>query len=74
MVEKSAKLDSKYQWNKTNCDNFKTNLSSEEIGRKFSQIFETLNNVDCTESINSCEENFVSVIDDVCKPLFEKKV
>ena len=41
--------------------------------RKFSQIFETLSNGDCTESIDTCVENFVSVIDSVCKPLFEKK-
>ena len=69
----SAKLDNRYQWNKTKCDEFKTNLSSEEIGRKFSQICETLSNDDCTESIDTCVENFVSVIDSVCKPLFEKK-
>ena len=30
-------------------------------------MFETLSNGDCT-----CVENFVSVIDSVCKPLFEK--
>ena len=71
--DNSVKLDSKYQWDKTKCDDFKTNVASADIDSKFSQIFDTLSNDDCTDNIDKCVENFVAVIDNVCKPLFEKK-
>ena len=49
--DNSVKLDSKYQWDKTKCDDFKTNLASTDIDSKFSQIFDTLSNDDCTEKL-----------------------
>ena len=46
--------------------------ASEEIGSRFAELFNDLNYNDDTASIDACLDNFVSIIDDVCKPLFEK--
>ena len=54
--DNSVKLDSKYQWDKTKCDEFKNNLASADIDSKFNQIFDTLSNDDCTDNIDKCVE------------------
>ena len=46
--------------------------ASEEIRNKLSKIFENLDGSCSLSSIDLCLDSFVSVIDDICKPLFEK--
>ena len=68
----SKRVDSKYKWNKSKSDQYRNKIASDEVGSRFAEVFNDLNNNDDTASIDTCLDNFVSIIDDVCKPLFEK--
>ena len=68
----SKRVDSKYKWNKNKSDQYRNKITSDEIGSRFAEVFNDFNNNDDTASIDTCLDNFVSIIDDACKPLFEK--
>ena len=66
------KVENKYKWNDASRSDYKNKIASEEIRNKLSNIFENLDGSCSLSSIDLCLDSFVSVIDDVCKPLFEK--
>ena len=70
----SSTVDSKYEWDKTLLNESVMKLSSSET---VNALNTALNSADMGSNIiqaDSCINEFVAVIDGVCKPLFEKKV
>ena len=66
------KVENKYKWNDASRSDYKNKIASEEVRNKLSKIFENLDGSCSLSSIDLCLDSFVSVIDGVCKPLFEK--
>ena len=50
----------------------KSKLASDEKGLILADVFDDLNSDIPISAVNTCLDNFVSIIDDVCQPLFEK--
>ena len=67
-------VGSKYVWNKTLQGEYVTKLSEPETVESFENVFIDINNGTSNNQIDKCVNNFVSVLDGVCKPLFERKV
>ena len=67
-------VGSKYIWNKTLQDEYVTKLSAPETAESFEYVFKDINDGTSNNQIDECVNNFVSMLDGVCKSLFERKV
>ena len=67
-------VGSKYIWNKTLQDEYVTKLSAPETVESFEYVFKDINDGTSNNQMDECVNNFVLVLDGVCKPLLERKV
>ena len=52
------------------CNDYKSKLASDEIGLRLADVFGVLYGDIPISAVDTCLDNFVSITDDVCKPLF----
>ena len=69
----SSTIDSKYKWDKTLLNECVMKLSSSETVNVLNNVLNSADLGSNITQVDSCIDEFVAVIDDVCKPLFEKK-
>ena len=65
-------VESKYIWDQTVSDKYRATLNSLETVQKFDSIVNGITNDSSDLELDCCIQNFVSALDSVCKPLFEK--
>ena len=70
--ESITKVKSSYKWKKCHCNAYIDKLSSEEVCSKFTDVFDNLTDAASLQDIDMSLHSFVSIIDGVCGPLFEK--
>ena len=68
------RVKNSYKWKKCHCSTYTEKLSSDRVRSKFDDVFDTLNNASSLQDVDTSLNSFVSIIDDVCKPLFEHPV
>ena len=68
------RVKNSYKWKKCHCSTYTEKLSSDRVRLKFDDVFDTLNNASSLQDVDTSLNSFVSIIDDVCKPLFEHPV
>ena len=70
--ESITKVKSSYKWKNCHCNAYIDKLPSDEVCSKFTDVFENLTDASSLQDIDMSLHSFVSIIDDVCGPLFEK--
>ena len=65
-------IESKYVWDQTVSDKYRATLNSLDTVQKFDSIVNGITNDSSDSELDCCIQNFVSALDSVCKPLFEK--
>ena len=73
-MNQKNKVKGSYKWKSCNCSAYTEKLSSDHIRSKFNEVFDGLDNDSTLQDVDTTVQSFVSIIDDVCKPLFEKPV
>ena len=69
----AERVNSKYVWDKTLTEEYKTRLSSHDIIQMFDSAVDSIDIYSSNEEIDNSISAFVDTLDTVCKPLFEKK-
>ena len=68
------KLKNCYKWKKGKCSAYTETLKSDHVRSKLNNVCDSFDSASSLQDVDTSLQSFVSIIDDVCKPLFEKYV